>query len=106
VSSAVGKFKDAVLQPEREDAERRRADTAYWGDTAHWVTLAIVAVDRAIDRVPPRMPLSDWLAAVAFEIEDAAQRFREDEEDPDGYGIATFHGCLDRVRRFQQESLG
>lgn len=103
-SPATRKFRDCILDPEREDAARRMADTAYWGDTGHWVLRAVTEVGLAIDRVPHGRwtPVADWLAAVETEIEKARETFRREEDDPDGYGSATFNGCLERVRIFRE----
>jgi hypothetical protein len=102
MSAAIAKFKELVLQPEREDAQKRLENRAYWGDTGDWVVRAIMAVEGAINRVPhrPGQSLPDWLDAVLREVEAAHAAFRVEEEDPDGYGSGTFHGALRRIRAF------
>ncbi len=114
-SNADVGFMELILQPEREDAQRRLADRNYWGDTGEWVLSAIVEVERAIHRAPEhsrncprcagnpgqaRKCLKRWLKGVIREMEAAHQRFRDEEDDPDGYGSATFNGCLERAREF------
>lgn len=103
-TSALGDFKRLLLEEERQDAQRRLADTEYWGDTGAWVNRAIVKVEQAIDGVPfaPDTRLDDWTGAVEAAIEAAHESFRKEEDDPDGYGSATFHAVRRRLAEFME----
>lgn len=107
IEDEVSRFREFVLGPEREDAERRMADRGYWGDTGDWVLRATLAVEEAISRIPvdSHTGVGDWLDRVITEAEAAHERFRQEEEDPDGYGSGTFHGCLRRMRAFRETAL-
>jgi hypothetical protein len=98
-SLALDHFIAIVLDPEREDAHKRLSDKSYWGDTGYWVVVAIGYIEGAIHRVPftPTTDVSVWLEGVIEEITHAQEQFRREEEDPDGYGSATFNGALGRV---------
>lgn len=100
--SASERLKAFVLQAEHEDAAKRLNNRAYWGDTGEWVVLAIMAIEGVIDRVcaatqAPTPAL--WLAEVIAATEVAHQHYRQEEEDPDGYGSATFNGALGRMQQ-------
>jgi len=99
VSLALDHFKKIILDPEREDAHKRLSNKSYWGDTGYWVVVAIGYIEGAIHRVPLTQTtnVSVWLKGVVNEITEAKERFRREEEDPDGYGSATFNGALGRV---------
>jgi hypothetical protein len=106
--SALETFKKCVLDPEREDAAKRLADPGYWGDTGKAVLRAIGYVEVAIDKTPYERftDLSEWLERVQRAVETAHGRYREDEEDEDGYGSATFHACLRRISEFREYVSG
>jgi hypothetical protein len=86
-------------------------DKEYWGDTGHWVMVAIASIEEAINSVlvTKKTVFGDWIEEVINEVEAAHERFRTDEEDPDGYGSATFSGALGRIYELQDchlEELG
>lgn len=103
-----------LLADQYEDEAKKRADRSYWGDTADWVSLAIVAIERAVRGVSAPNPSNDvlhdvqtWLLAVKHSIQQSHQAFRSDQDDPDGYGSATFHEVLrvlDRVIEHAQQA--
>lgn len=99
-------FKAYVIGPEIEDAQKRLADPDYWGDTGHWVERAIGEIEAAMASVPVLNDtlLSAWLSAVDAAVVASHERFRISEDDPDGYGSATFHQCLARIRAVRDEA--
>ena len=63
------------------------------------MVVAIGYIESAINRVAftSTTDLAVWLERVIGEITQAQEHFRHEEEDPDGYGSATFNGALGRV---------
>lgn len=104
--SASERLSAFILGPEREDAARRLADTAYWGDTGHWVLQAVIEVEACLRGTPPAdgEPLVDWLRTLLAAVEARHERFRDNEDDPDGYGSATFHACRRRLAQLIAEA--
>jgi hypothetical protein len=100
---AFEKFKDLLLNDERLDAKKRLENSGYWGDTGIWAALAVTKAEIAIDSVPfsKDTKFDAWVAEVSASIEKAHQAFRVEEEDPDGYGSATFQGILRRIEDFK-----
>lgn len=86
-------IKNKVMQPQHKDAKMRLERPAYWLDTGLWVSLAIDKIEEAIDIISiKRNPDPEvWLRKVIGQVEMARDKFRNDYEDPDGFGIATFH---------------
>jgi len=101
----VKRLVQVVLQPERDDAKKRLDNTGYWGDTGYWVLRAVIEVERAIYRGSQFLdrPHDLWLREVIRETEAAHQTYRQEEEDPDGYGSATLHQCLARLRQISED---
>jgi hypothetical protein len=101
---ALEEFKKIILDPERADARKRLANQDYWGDTGYWVVQAINEIDRAIDSVErtPKTNFGRWIKKVISETEWAHMRFRQKQEDPDGYGSATFNEVLGRMNGIRE----
>lgn len=97
---------DHALQPERDDASKKLADQSYWGDTGIWVHRAVVQMEAVFHHLPHShtAPLRDWLNTVIEAIEVAHENYRDDEDDPDGYGSATFHQVLNRLRGLYEKT--
>lgn len=89
-------IKASVLEAQYIDAKKRLDDEDYWGDAGYWVTLAIQRIELAIDSVPcdATTNSNDWVKEVIKKVEASHQDYRENEEDPDGYGSATFHEVM------------
>lgn len=87
------KIEKMVMEPQHKDAKMRLERPNYWLDTGYWVSLAIIRIEYAIHDVSiKRNPDPEaWLNKVIRQVEIARDKFRKENEDPDGVGIATFH---------------
>lgn len=101
---ALEEFKKIILDTERADAKKRLADKDYWGDTGYWVVVAIGEIERAIDsvEVTRKTDFGRWINKVIRVTEKAHDIFRKDQEDPDGYGSATFNEALGRMNGIRE----
>lgn len=92
-TSLYQNIKNKVMEAQHKDAKMRLERPAYWLDTGYWVSLAIDKIEEAIDVISiKRNPDPEvWLRKVIGQVEIARDKFRKDYEDPDGFGIATFH---------------
>lgn len=85
---------EAALDVQRQDRDMRQANTGYWGDTGYWVALAVREAEAVLSDPPETDDARAWLQSRRDLLARVHERYRQDADDPDGFGSATFHGLL------------
>jgi hypothetical protein len=90
----IGQQVLALFEREREDGVRRLGDS-YWGagaaNVGHAVIKAVtVSVAALLERADAPITVSDAQAV----LEATRERYRDDPDDEDGYGIGTFNALV------------
>lgn len=82
---------EAALDVQRKDRDMRLAEAWQWGDTGYWVGRAVRQAEAVLCDVPETGDLNSWLQSRREVLADVHERYRQEADDPDGYGSGTFH---------------
>lgn len=82
---------EAALDVQRKDRDMRLEEAWQWGDTGYWVGRAVREAEAVLCDVPETGDLNSWLQSRREVLADVHERYRQEADDPDGYGSGTFH---------------
>lgn len=86
-----------LLHEQYADRARRQAESDLYGETGGAVGRAIEAMEQVIAEMPTEDYGSTlWFQLLQDALRERGDRFREDDSDEDGFGIATFHETVRR----------
>jgi CheY-like chemotaxis protein len=87
-----------ILERENGDAAHKTKEGWYWGDAGRCVGKAVFRAKSAMASVAVDHDLNAYLERLDAALAAALQKYRADDEDPDGFGAATFHGIRRDVK--------
>lgn len=100
-------FLRTALDEEIRDGDERNAKRWYWGDTGYWVHSAVAWASRVMDpdQVPDPVDPARWLVDACPALEKVHAEYRNEREDPDGYGSATLHQLRRRLEALRDAAV-
>lgn len=87
-----------LLERQRNDAAEKDANQAHWGFTGAVVRRAVSACERVLLPLPEDSMLTDYFKRVVPELVALANQYRNDQSDPDGYGLGTVREVEEAVK--------
>ena len=87
-----------LLERQRADAADMDANSAHWGFTGGIVRRAVTECERVLLPLPNDSMLEDYFKRVVPELAELANRYRNDQNDPEGYGLGTVREVEEAVK--------
>lgn len=88
----------AILAKELEDAQRKEADPAWndgYGNIGSDVRMGVYKAENAIQFFAQGKPLRQAdIPGILEALDRAVKQFRQDNEDPAGYGVGTLYSVI------------
>jgi|WetSurMetagenome_2_1015567.scaffolds.fasta_scaffold524741_2 hypothetical protein len=100
-STELKKSIDGIIIKQREEALRMNEKSWYYGPSGTMVSLAVDLAATSINSVLVCEPAAQYLHKIISSVETVFARFKDEYEDVDGYGSATFHEMLRELRELQ-----